>query len=62
VTRFRAALNLAYLKGLLTADFAWLSELRPLQNADQPTGLYLDRAKRLTFIETAPAELGAFLR
>jgi integrase len=60
--RFRAALNLAYLDGLLTTDFAWRSKLRPIKNADQRRELYLDRAQRLKFIEKAPADLAAFLR
>jgi integrase len=62
MTCFRAALNLAYLDGLLTTDFAWRSKLRPIKNADQRRELYLDRAQRLKFIETAPADLAAFLR
>ena len=62
MTCFRAALNLAYLDGLLTTDFAWRSKLRPVKNADQRRELYLDRAQRLQFIEKAPADLGAFLR
>ena len=62
MTCFRAALNLAYLDGLLTTDFAWRSKLRPVKNADQRRELYLDRRQRLAFIEKAPPDLGAFLR
>lgn len=62
MTCFRAALNLAYLDGLVTTDFAWRSKLRPIKNADQRRELYLDRAQRLRFIEMAPPDLGAFLR
>lgn len=62
MTCFRAALNLAYLDGLLTTDFAWRSKLRPIKNADQRRELYLDRAQRLKFIEKAPVDLAAFLR
>jgi len=62
MTCFRAALNLAYLDGLLTTDFAWRSKLRPIKNADQRRELYLDRAQRLQFIEKAPTDLAAFLR
>jgi len=62
MTCFRAALNLAYLDGLLTTDYAWRSKLRPIKNADQRRELYLDRAQRLKFIENAPADLAAFLR
>lgn len=62
MTCFRAALNLAYMDGLLTTDFAWRSKLRPIKNADQRRELYLDRTQRLTFIQKAPNDLGAFLR
>ncbi len=62
MTCFRAALNLAYLDGLLTTDFAWRSKLRPIKNADQRRELYLDRKQRLQFIEKAPDDLAAFLR
>jgi site-specific recombinase XerD len=62
MTCFRAALNLAYLDGLLTTDYAWRSKLRPIKNADQRRELYLDRAQRLKFIEKSPADLAAFLR
>ena len=62
MTCFRASLNLAYLDGLLTTDFAWRSKLRPIKNADQRRELYLGRAQRFKFIEKAPADLGTFLR
>jgi integrase len=62
MTCFRAALNLAFVDGLLTTDFAWRSKLRPIKNADQRRELYLDRGQRLEFIENAPADLAAFLR
>jgi site-specific recombinase XerD len=62
MTCFRAALNLAFLDGLVTSDFAWRSKLRPVKNADRRRELYLDRAQRLRFIEKAPADLSAFLR
>ena len=62
MTCFRAALNLAYLDGLLTTDYAWRSKLRPIKNADQRRELYLDRAQRLKFIDKAPTDLAAFLR
>jgi len=62
MTCFRAALNLAYLDGLLTTDYAWRSKLRPIKNADQRRELYLDRAQRLKFIEKAPDDLAIFLR
>ncbi len=62
MTCFRAALNLAYMDGLLTTDFAWRSKLRPIKNADRRRELYLDRAQRLEFIQTAPGDLAAFLR
>lgn len=62
MTCFRAALNLAYLDGLLTTDFAWRSKLRPIKNADRRRELYLDRKQRLQFVEKAPSDLAAFLR
>lgn len=62
MTCFRAALNLAFMDGLVTTDFAWRSKLRPIKNADQRRELYLDRVQRLRFIERAPADLAAFLR
>lgn len=62
MTCFRAALNLAFLDGLVTSDFAWRGKLRPIKNADRRRELYLDRAQRLKFIEKAPADLAAFLR
>jgi integrase len=62
MTCFRAALNLAYIDGLVISDFAWRSKLRPLKNADQRRELYLDRTQRRNFIERAVAELAEFLR
>lgn len=62
MTCFRAALNLAYLDGLLTTDYAWRSKLRPIKNANQRRELYLDRTQRLKLIKNAPADLAAFLR
>ncbi|MDP1535027.1 MAG: integrase, partial [Rubrivivax sp.] len=62
MTCLRAALNLAFLDGLVTSDFAWRSKLRPIKNADRRRELYLDRAQRLKFIEKAPPDLAAFLR
>jgi integrase len=62
MTCFRAALNLAFLDGLVTSDFAWRSKLRPIKNADRRRELYLDRAQRIQFIEKAPPDLAAFLR
>lgn len=62
MTCFRAALNLAFLDGLVTSDFAWRGKLRPIKNADRRRELYLDRAQRLKFIEKAHPDLAAFLR
>ena len=62
MTCFRAALNLAFMDGLVTSDFAWRSKLRPIKNADRRRELYLDRSQRLKFIEKAPHDLAAFLR
>jgi hypothetical protein len=54
MTCFRAALNVAYLDGLLTTDFAWRSKLRPIKNADQRRELYLDRAQRICYVRRIP--------
>ena len=62
MTCFRAALNLAFLDGLVTSDFAWRGKLRPIKNADRKRELYLDRSQRLRFIEKAPHDLADFLR
>lgn len=58
----RAALNLAYVDGLVTSDFAWRGKLLPLKDADRRRELYLDKQQRRKFIEKAPADLAAFLR
>ena len=58
----RAALNLAYVDGLVTSDFAWRGKLQPLKDADKRRELYLDKDQRRKFIEKAPADLAAFLR
>lgn len=62
MTCFRAALNLAYVDGLVTSDFAWRGKLRPLKDADRSRELYLDKDQRRKFIEKASDDLGAFLR
>jgi integrase len=59
---FRAALNLAYIDGLLTSDFAWRGKLLPIKDADKRRELYLDKAQRRKFIENAQADLADFLR
>ena len=58
----RAALNLAYVDGLVTSDFAWRGKLLPLKDADRRRELYLDKQQRRKFIEKAPADLAVFLR
>jgi len=62
MTPFRAALNLAYLDGLVTSDFAWRSKLRPIGNADRRRELYLDREQRRKLIDAAAPDLAVFLR
>lgn len=59
---FRAALNLAYVDGLTTSDFAWRGKLLPIKDADRRRELYLDKTQRRKFIEMAPADLAEFLR
>lgn len=58
----RAALNLAYVDGLVTSDFAWRGKLRPIKDADRRREGYLDKAQRRRFIDKAPADLAQFLR
>jgi len=59
---FRAALNLAYLDGLLTSDFAWRAKMRPLKNVDKRRELYLDKDQRRKFVEAAAPDLALFLK
>lgn len=59
---FRAALNLAFVDGLVTSDFAWRGKLLPIKDADQRRELYLDKDQRRKLIEKAPLDLAAFLR
>lgn len=62
MTPFRAALNLAFGKGWTTTDFAWRGELKPIEDADKPRELYLDKTQRTAFINAAAPDLGKFLR
>ena len=62
MTCFRAALNLAYVDGLVTSDFAWRGKLLPIKDADRRRELYLDKDQRRKFIEKAPADVATFLR
>lgn len=62
MTCLRAALNLAYLDGLVTSDFAWRAKLRPLKDADRRRAGYLDKGQRRKLIDNAPADLASFLR
>lgn len=59
---FRAALNLAYIDGLVTSDFAWRGKLLPIKDADKRRALYLDKDQRRKFIDKAPADLALFLK
>lgn len=59
---FRAALNLAYVDGLVTSDFAWRGKLRPIKNADRRRELYLDKGQRRKLIGAAAPDLGLFLK
>lgn len=58
----RAALNLAFLDGLVTSDFAWRSKLRPIKDADRRRETYLDKEQRRRFIGNADPDLALFLR
>lgn len=59
---FRAALNLAYVDGLVTSDFAWRGKLRPIKDADRRREGYLDKDQRRKFIDKAQPDLAQFLR
>lgn len=59
---FRAALNLAYVDGLVTSDFAWRGKLRPIKNADRRRELYLDKKQRRKLIDSAAPDLALFLK
>ncbi len=58
----RAALNLAYVDGLVTSDFAWRGKLRPIKDADRRREGYLDKDQRRKFIDKAQPDLAQFLR
>jgi integrase len=62
MTCFRAALNHAYLEGLVTSDFAWRGKLRPLKDADRSRELYLDKEQRRALIAKASPHMAQFLR
>lgn len=62
VSCLRAALNLAFVDGLVTSDFAWRSKLRPIKDADRRREGYLDKDQRRSFIEKAQPDLAQFLR
>ena len=53
----RAALNLAFLDGKVTTDFAWRENLKPIRNASRRRGLYLERTQRKAFIEHAAPDI-----
>ena len=55
-TALRAALNLALENGQATSAAAWLTELRPFENADGRRTQYLDRNKRQKLVEHASEE------
>ena len=58
----RAALNLAFVDGLVTTDFAWRGKLRPIKDADRRREGYLDKEQRRRFIDNAQPDLAQFLR
>lgn len=62
MTTFRAALNLAFLDGLVTSDHAWRRALAPLKNADTRRDVYLDINDRRKLIEHAREDISDFLR
>lgn len=62
MTALRAALNHAHDEGGVTTNMAWRVALRPIENADGQRDAYLDRQQRTDLIDSAKADVGAFLR
>lgn len=62
MTPLRAALNLAHLRGYVTADNAWLESLKPIKNADGRRDVYLDKDQRRALLAESAEDLAQFLR
>lgn len=62
ITPFRAALNLAKDQRLVTDDFAWSKELRPIKDADKSRDIYLTPEQRNAIMSKAPPDLAKFIK
>ena len=58
----KAALNLAFLDGLITSDFAWKSKLTSIKNATSRRTVYLDRPQRQRLLDACPSDLKNLVR
>ena len=59
---FKAALNLALREFHAASDMAWKHQLVPIKNATQRRDCYLDTKERRMLIESAPPDLGNFIK
>lgn len=57
----RAALNAVLAHGAPNTEAAWQEALNPIQNADQPRKLYLDKDQRRQLLEHVSAEAHSFI-
>jgi hypothetical protein len=62
ITPFRAALNAAFHKGLVTSAFAWEQPLLPIPDADGRRDVYLDTVQRRALADNAPPDLATLVR
>lgn len=61
MSELRAALNFAHDNDWITSDSAWRQALKPIKNAGQPKGKYLDKEQRKELIRCAEPVFAQFL-
>ena len=61
-TAFRAALNLAYARRIVSTNHAWVNELKPFKDVDGRRGLYLEMEERRRLLEGLGSEVCGFVR
>jgi integrase len=61
MTPLRAALNYACARGSVGSDIAWITALKPIENADGRRHLYLTRDERKRLIDASGDEIKPFL-
>jgi integrase len=61
MSELRAALNFAYDNNWITDDSAWRQSLKPIKNAEQRRGIYLDESQRKSLIENSNKFFAEFL-